>query len=297
MPILSGADLSPLDPVHLRSASGATAVVSRFGAQLLSWIPAIGDQRLFLSPLSSLDRRAPIRGGVPVVFPQFADYGALPKHGFARDRVWRVTVDEDERTDRTTLRLEDDGDTRALWPHAFACDLVVALEDDRLAIELHVENRDAAAFEFCAALHTYLYVDDVSAVRLEGLGGMRYRDRTNHDGVAVAPAGALIVSGEIDRIYADAPRRLVVAEPGRRLAIEADGFPDVVVWNPWKEKARLLPDLPDDGWRQMLCVEAAAVVVPLRLAPGERWIGRQTLTASNWTDMTQPPTPSDDLRA
>jgi glucose-6-phosphate 1-epimerase len=55
------------------------------------------------------------------------------------------------------------------------------------------------------------------------------------------------------------------------------GFEDVVVWNPWSERAAALPDLPDDDWRRMLCIEAARIGRPIRLAPGAHWQGSQTL--------------------
>jgi glucose-6-phosphate 1-epimerase len=32
------------------------------------------------------------------------------------------------------------------------------------------------------------------------------------------------------------------------------------VWNPWVEGARALPDLGDDEWTQMFCVEASNVL-------------------------------------
>ena len=53
------------------------------GAQLL--IDPLG--LLYQSPLPPAEA-SPARGGVPVLFPQFADQGPLIKHGFARRRLW-----------------------------------------------------------------------------------------------------------------------------------------------------------------------------------------------------------------
>jgi glucose-6-phosphate 1-epimerase len=38
--------------------------------------------------------------------------------------------------------------------------------------------------------------------------------------------------------------------------------------------------MPADGWQHMLCVEAARILQPKTLSPGEEWTGRQCLTFS-----------------
>lgn len=64
-----------------------------FGAHITSWKvvsdppdPAApqGQEMLWMSSLSALDGSAPIRGGIPIAFPQFADTGPMKLHGFAR---------------------------------------------------------------------------------------------------------------------------------------------------------------------------------------------------------------------
>jgi glucose-6-phosphate 1-epimerase len=44
-------------------------------------------------------------------------------------------------------------------------------------------------------------------------------------------------------------------------------------------KAAALADLPPGGEREMLCVEAGAVQLPVVVAPGERWEGAQRFIA------------------
>ena len=41
----------------------------------------------------------------------------------------------------------------------------------------------------------------------------------------------------------------------------------VVVWNPWAERAKTL-DMPPNGYRNMLCIEAANIEPVLSIAPG-----------------------------
>jgi glucose-6-phosphate 1-epimerase len=268
-----------LDAAHLRAADGASAIVTSYGAHVVSWVPRGGDEGIFLSSKSAMEKGIPIRGGVPVVFPQFATYGALPHHGLVRTRDWRITdVGINNGAAFATFRIEDCTETRQLWPHAFSCELTVVVSGLRLQVQLRIANPGPAPLTFCAALHTYNRVADIRSARLEGLYAFRYRDRTNNDRELEDAVNALTIGGEVDRIYIDAPKSLVLREPERCLIIDAEGFNDVVVWNPWKAKCKLLADIPRDAYLRMLCIEAAAIGRPLTLAQSEQWVGAQTLT-------------------
>lgn len=264
----------------LAAPGGARAVISLFGAQVLSWTPAGGEERLYVSPLARHDRASPIRGGVPVCFPQFASLGRLPKHGFARTQDWVVKdhrVGEDFAL--ATLGLCDNDATRAVWPQRFAAELTVVVENERLDVELEVENTGHAPFAFTAALHTYLRVREVENARLEGLYGHEYRDAVAASRVRQETGAAVVVDAEVDRVYHDVKRPLLLRDGDRSLGIHASGFPDVVVWNPWEQRCRDLPDMPRDGFRHILCVEAAVARQKTELDAGESWAGRQTLIA------------------
>lgn len=273
-------DFRGLPALRLGTRNGASAVVSLFGGQVLSWTPPGGADRLYLSPNAVLDRKTPIRGGIPVCFPQFADLGTLPAHGFARTRDWSVLTERGSKDYAlVTLGLVDDEATRALWPHAFSAELSILLEESRLDLEFEVTNTGDGDLEFTAALHTYLAVREVEESRLEGLHGFSFRDKTDANRIKRDSGDVLLIEGETDRVYHDVQRPVLLREYDRSLGINAEGFPDVVVWNPWIERSKAIADLPDDAFRHMLCVEAAAAQQPVRLAPGESWWGRQTLVA------------------
>jgi glucose-6-phosphate 1-epimerase len=265
--------------VALRAPDGASAVVLLHGAQVVSWQPAGGGERLFLSERSRFGAGASVRGGMPVIFPQFNERGPLPRHGFVRPRLWEPARSEVGADDAlAVLQLTDDAQRRALWPHSFALELTVCVRNDRLDVELAVNNTGDSAFDFMAALHTYLRLAEIEQARLSGLSGCRYEDFTAGT-VHVDEAAAVRVAAEIDRIYHGVSTPLVLAEAQRRLRIEATNFPDVVVWNPWQEKAAAMADLRATDFRHFLCVEAALIDKPVRLAAGEQWWGRQTLIA------------------
>ena len=269
-------DLPGRTLLHARHG-GARVAVALEGGHVVSWQPASGGEALYLSPLAAEHPDRPIRGGVPVIFPQFADLGPLSKHGFARSALWQQA--DPAGDDALALELADTEATRAVWPHPFRLTLGVALGGDRLRLALRVHNPGAAPFPFTAALHTYLRVADVERVAVGALGGARYRDKTSGDRHAVQ-RGPLRVEGETDLVYEQAPDLLDVRDEagGREIGVEKAGFADVVVWNPWASGAAGMIDLPHDGYRQMLCVEAAQVSRPAHVAPGATWEGAQTLT-------------------
>jgi len=266
--------------VALTSDDGARATVLLHGGHLVSWIPAGGQEQLYVSPASRYGEGAAVRGGVPVIFPQFSNRGPLPRHGLLRTRRWKlVEMPSHGKHAQAVLRFVADDATRQLWPHEFEAEITFSLTGRQLDIELLVVNSGDAPFEFTAALHTYLRTSDVLKAQLEGLQGVKYEDNTT--GQWQQQWGDVTqVVGEIDRLYHDAPGELVLREMGRKLAIAHADFTDVVVWNPGPGKAAQLDDLPDDDWMKMLCIEAARVVDPVTLAPGEEWAGMQTLIAN-----------------
>lgn len=266
--------------LRLNGPRGASAVVSKLGAQVLSWVTPDGRERLFLSDKAVFDGSVAIRGGIPVCWPQFAGLGELPKHGFVRTLPWQVSAQRGgDDYALLTLELADDATTRALWPHAFRLELTVMLETDRLDLELSVNNTGDSAFAFTGALHSYLRVVQVEDVTLEGLYGHDYRDAAKGNVVVRDTGTHIAVEGEMDRVYRRVKRPQLLQAGNLSLAIQGQGFPDVVVWNPWVDKCATLADMPADGWRHMLCVEAAVVRTPATVAPGEEWYGRQTLVA------------------
>src|SRR5215207_1793611 len=82
--------IGELETISLRHSSGSTAEIAIQGAHVTSWKRANGEEMLFLSANSRLAPGEAIRGGIPVVFPQFANLGSLPQHGFVRTAAWEV---------------------------------------------------------------------------------------------------------------------------------------------------------------------------------------------------------------
>lgn len=264
--------------VSLRTPDGASAVVSLLGGQVLSWQPAKGDERLFLSERALFDGSCSIRGGIPVCFPQFSGLGKLPKHGLLRTAMWEVRQRRSENTyAMLTLGICESEQSLTLWPQMFDVELTIVLDRGRLDVELHVENTGHSQFAFTAALHTYLRVREVEHARLNGLTGFEFRDATDDNRIKKEHFDGLQFDGPVNRVYHDVTRPLLLLESPRALLIESEGFPDVVVWNPWEADCAALPDMAPLDFRRMLCVEAAAARHKVALDAGATWFGRQTL--------------------
>lgn len=242
---------------------------------MLSWTAADGVERLYLSPSAVFDGHTAIRGGVPICCPQFNQRGMLPKHGFMRNLPWAHEVSDTPETLRLTLR--DSEATRKLWPHAFEARLEATLSGGQLCTTLTLLNIDRAPWTFAAALHTYLRVDDIANVRLEGLQGANRWDSLRDDRW-VETAAALHFDAEFDSVYAAPAQPLRLVQPGGKLEIsQSASCSETVVWNPGAVLGAKLADMPADGFRHMLCVEAARIDEPVLLMPGAQWQGWQQL--------------------
>lgn len=275
--------------VQLALSDGASCVVALHGAQVLSWTTADGVERLYLSPGALFDGHSAIRGGVPICWPQFNQRGPLQKHGFARNMAWQVVPDKPETSDervggnnvqRVVLGLHDSEATRVGWPYKFSLRLVVTLASGQLKIELGVGNIDSVPWAFTAALHTYLRVDDIGQVQIGGLYGAQRWDAVR-DERHVEKAESLHFTSEFDSVYAAPVQPLRLTQPSGAVEIsQSPNCTETIVWNPGAALSAKLADMPDDGYRHMLCVEAARVDDSVMLAPGAQWQAWQQLSVS-----------------
>ena len=273
-----GTGLAGRARIRLTHPAGGSAELYVHGAQVLTWTHPRGDV-LFHSARHDADQD--VHAGIPIVFPQFGKGpkgdAPLPQHGFARSSEWAIgerRVDSKGRA-ATSLSLRATPELRALWPYDFRADLEVAL-GETLATTLRVTNPGPGPFSFTCGFHTYLRVDDVRTTRVEGLQGLRFRDKTAGWAESIDENTALVASGETDRVYLAAPHRIRVRDGDRIVRVESSGFANVVVWNPGPAgDARF--DFAPAEWAKFICVEPATVFEPIVLNPGATWEGRQEL--------------------
>ncbi len=281
-PIVAG--INGMPRLELTHDSGSMAHVYLNGAHVTSWIPVGWHDMQYLSRLARFAPGEPIRGGIPVIFPQFADNGPLPKHGWLRKVEWQVAQRGGDSKDSTHAQLftEDSEASRKIWPHRYRAELDVSVGENTLTVALSVFNAGAESFSFTSAFHNYFSVGDIRESHIEGLTALPYLDKTEHFAEKTEIAEVVGISAETDRIYKGAPSRVVLHDHalGAYLDMAATGFPDVVAWNPWEDGTKQLADMPADDYLRMICIEPAIAVAPFELSPAERWTGKQRLTVT-----------------
>ncbi|CAG7924185.1 unnamed protein product [Penicillium olsonii] len=281
--------------------TGQSVQVHLYGATVTSW-KANGKEQLFVSEKAHLDGSKPIRGGIPLVFPVFGPppqnhaTSSLPQHGFARNSNWeflgKSSSDAPGKDSKADLTVKLDfglshsmltEEFREIWPYEFGLVYSVTLTKDTLETSLQVRNEGKQNFEFQVLMHTYLNIADISDVRVKGLESKTYLDKTLQGTSHVETSAALPITQETDRVYQNlypaVPIEVASAKDNQPLfSITREALGDVVVWNPWIEKAKGMADFgPDEAYKNMICVEAGSVSNWQTLEAGEAWEGGQSI--------------------
>eukprot|EP00924_Labyrinthula_sp_SR-Ha-C_P015697 snap_masked-scaffold_4-processed-gene-7.43-mRNA-1 protein AED:0.18 eAED:0.19 QI:0/-1/0/1/-1/1/1/0/302 len=294
------ADSNSHDCVRLTTPEGASISISLFGATIYSILSSDNEELLFLSKNSKKQPPKPIRGGIPVVFPKFGDglvETDLPSHGFARRCVWKLKhheLKEEEKLLQFSLELNDQMLLEQFpayseaWKYKFELTLEGALSYDgkKFINALKVKNTGNDFFEFQALLHTYYLLDNVAATVVNGLDGVGYVDKTDGNKEKTQIRG-LKIEKETDWIFSPGLiDKVVEIQSGAKnikLTITVqNGVPDsgdVVVWNPYAEKAKGMGDFGDEEYHNMICVEPGYVKKNVILEPRRTFTLKQTIEA------------------
>lgn len=241
----------------------AEALISLYGGQVLSYRPtATGREMLFLSERAHFHHGKAIKGGIPICWPWFGpspDDRDLPAHGLARIHMWSVREVSQDESDTTyiTLGIDNNDDTRAIWPHEFKLRLHITV-GETLRLELETTNTSKTAYDITQALHTYFSIGHIFDTHVEGLTGKKYLDKA-HGGTSNRQDGSVRFEGEVDAVYANVGTNLAIidAKQQRRIEISTEYSDTAVVWNPWAGISYQMSDLDDDAFKRFVCVETA----------------------------------------
>lgn len=229
--------------------------------------PSLGEL-FYCSPVPTADGQ-PVRGGVPVLFPQFAERGSLPKHGLVRQVPW-----QQDSPSQFSVTLDA---MPSLGWHG-AADLVLHVDhsaSDTVTLTLRVTNTGTTAFGFTGGLHPYFLVQDVQACQVLGLQDCVYQDRYAAQD-CLSEVGWISSAQAFERLYLQAPE-LVLVDGQRRLSLSCRGFTEWMIWNCGQVGAQTLIDLPDADWQKFLCIEPVIASQPMILTPNAIFEGSLTI--------------------
>ena len=262
-----------LEAVKLVNSFGEAAVTLH-GAHVISYQPKGAVPVIWMSEKSMFKADEPIRGGIPVCWPWFGPdpAGKFGGHGFARLSKWQLVETSQSPAGETNvvLALSDKEVDEKFAPKPFKLELSVTL-GSALVVALKVFNTGSEDLEYSGALHTYFNVADASAIKVCGLEQCEYIDKVLN--VESVQNDTLIIDREIDRVFCRTSGIVRVEDPvfNRVIRIAKSGSTSTVVWNPWIEKSKRMPDFGDEEYHTMVCVEAANVPAAgdaRTLAPG-----------------------------
>lgn len=233
------------------------ARVSLQGAQVTDCVPAGQLPLLWMSPTDPQAPDTALRGGIPLCWPWFADARPGPAHGIARTSHWQLqAAGSTEAGVQLVLQLPEQELRRQLPDEHWSVQVEILLGQD-LQIILTSTNMGNRAQVLSQALHSYLPVSDIDRVRISGLEGATYIDKLASNSRA-RQEGPLLFSEEVDRIYIGTRADVTLHEENHDvLVVERGNSDSVVIWNPWLTKALRLSQFPENGYRQMVCIEAA----------------------------------------
>jgi glucose-6-phosphate 1-epimerase len=264
------------------AGSHGTAALYFQGAHLTAWHPAnAAAPVLWLSRESRFEPGKAIRGGVPICLPWVganASDPAAPAHGFARLRDWTLIDANEDVHGVITLTME----LSSAPPHVFTAQYRVTFGDS-LTMELSVHNPGSVPFIFEEALHTYFAVGNIHTVAVSGTEDTDYLDKVAGFARRRQSDAPIAFTGETDRVYLNTHTTCLIHDPDlrRTIAIRKSGSDTTVIWNPWIDKAKAMPDFGDVEWTQMVCVETCNVNVHAKtLQPGERHSMTATLAVT-----------------
>ena len=250
------------------------AEIALHGAHLMSFVPKGQEAVLWMSKKSFFEQGKPIRGGIPICWPWFGGHPKnqnMPSHGFARLFSWEPIGGGKCGNGATFLEL-------ALTPGMITDefktdDFLVKLRievNSKLSVALIIDNTGKNDLSYCAALHSYFNISDISNIKVSGLDGKTYLDTLND--TTHVQQGDIHFNAETDLIYLDTEDTCIIDDPGfkRRIKVSKTGSRSTVVWNPWDIKSQRMPDFGDDEFHKMVCVETTNAETDARtLAPNE----------------------------
>ncbi len=209
------------------------------------------------------------RGGIPILFPQFGNLGSLTKHGFARDLFWEE-VSMKIKGDEISYKyiLDNNQKSNSIWEFDYKVILTFCLVKNKtLSIKMQVLNLGEHSFSFTGGLHPYFAINCRKNLKINGLQGVDYID-----------TDPMITSFDLNSC--DGIERLFLSNCDLEffngfynLKLSISGFENWMIWNPGKNGAIKIIDLPDNDFDKFICIEPVIANKSIMLESGQSFQG------------------------
>ena len=111
-----------------------------------------------------------------------------------------------------------------------------------------------------------------------GLHNVNYLDKVDGGRIKTEMNKVVEFEGEIDRVYTDGGKsRNPILIDDRIQVTGSSTMPDIVLWNPWQEKAKGTADIGEHNFSKYVCVEIGHVNNAVKLDNGQLWKGSQDI--------------------
>jgi glucose-6-phosphate 1-epimerase len=112
-----------------------------------------------------------------------------------------------------------------------------------------------------------------------GLNNVTYLDKVDEGKTKTETNEVIEFTGETDRVYVDGGKNNNPIRINDLIQVTGSGtMPDIVVWNPWQEKAKAVVDIGEHNYPKYVCLEVGHVNDAIKLEKDQSWKGSQEIT-------------------
>ncbi|XP_022918009.2 uncharacterized protein [Onthophagus taurus] len=263
-------DIYASKTITLDRGSYTQCTLNLYGANITSWrIRNI--EQLFVSTQAIADGKLAIRGGIPIVFPQYGPWQFGPHHGFARLMEWKIKQHPKKLENRdieAIVYLEADYYSRSMWNFSFKAEYQIILQEYGIKLSITVFNQDKESLNFNLLMHPYIQVPNMVNTKIVGLEG-EFWDKTTDNLAEGVPI--MKIYEFTDRVYKNTRSTHILTNvmENNKMKIEKENCPDTVIWNPGSENAKKFIDLLESEYARLICLATGHADQHLKVLPNE----------------------------
>ncbi|KAK9883781.1 hypothetical protein WA026_001973 [Henosepilachna vigintioctopunctata] len=281
-------DMKTLDCIYLDRGENIQCTISRFGANIISWV-VHGVEQLFCSRKTVYDNLKAINGGIMLIFPNYGYWSLGPSNGFANLMNWKIYKDPVKLPTgdiQVILELEQCQVSDTIWNFSFNIRYTITLLEKEIELDFSITNLSPYSFYFEFLFSNHIRVPDIRNCKIQGLENSRIMGHTNGIYMHKQEEDEVEIDGEYLKVFVGTGDKIKVTNvmADVDMMLEKTNLPDTILQSPWEEKAKTREDFCADEWNKMLILEVGHKYKPLRLFPNENFESLMKLSVKSEED-------------